>query len=569
MAGGADRAQEAELTNALSDHDLERVVDDERGDEDDDERKGQQDVVEDRDDLVEALGVLLLKDFGGDDLHPRTDGSLDIGLHRRNVGTSLDDHVDLVVAVLLAEEALRLLELERSHGLAEARVFVGRTEAENADQLEAFLLLRTVDRIRLADTQTIVARRGHVGGKRAGGRGLLAFDDEELQRREAEADRRWPLGANRLALAVDDDDVVERDHARNRAGHTIHAGDNSVDRLRNGRAVELLADLQRRTHGEFGTGRDVLGQAVEAGAKRIGQHEHADDHRHADHHRNGGEREPDLLIEQVLDREAEHRSVAQALHHVEHAVRRRLAQLVDDLAVDEEDDPVGVRRSDGIVGDHHDGLTELVDCAAHERQNLVAGRGVEVAGGFVGEDDFRPRRQGPAHGDTLLLATRELVGTMGGAVGQPDRFDHLIDPTLIGGLAGEVHRQRDVLDRRQGRDEVEGLENEAHIVASQQRQILLRKGRQRRLTDEDLTIGQVVEPRHAVHEGRLARARRAHDRGELTSVEGHVDPVEGADFGVAGSVDLGGADSARGKGGGRGVGHLRTPWGMHSRYGQR
>ena len=73
-------------------------------------------------------------------------------------------------------------------------MFVGRTEAENADQLEAFLLLRTVDRIRLADTQTIVARRGHVGGKRAGGRGLLAFDDEELQRREAEADRRWPWG---------------------------------------------------------------------------------------------------------------------------------------------------------------------------------------------------------------------------------------------------------------------------------------------------------------------------------------------------------------------------------------
>ena len=99
------------------------------------------------------------------------------------------------------------------------------------------------------------------------------------------------------------------------------------------------------------------------------------------------------------------------------------------------------------MGDHHDGLTELVDRAAHERQNLVTSRGVEVAGGFVGEDDLRPCRQGPAHGDTLLLATRELVGTMGGAVGQPDRFDHLIDPTLIGGLAGEVHRQRDVLDR--------------------------------------------------------------------------------------------------------------------------
>src|SRR5437879_6417614 len=48
---------------------------------------------------------------------------------------------------------------------------------------------------------------------------------------------------------------------------------------------------------------------------------------------------------------------AQALHLVEHGIRIRCEQLVDDRAVGEEHDPVGVARGDGVVGDHDDGLT--------------------------------------------------------------------------------------------------------------------------------------------------------------------------------------------------------------------
>ena len=125
MTGCADRTQQTELANPLGNHDLERVVDDERRDEDDDERKGQQDVVEDRDDLVEAFGVLFLKHLGRDHLDSGADCGLNVGLHRRDVGVGVDDHIDLVVAVLLAKEALRLLKLEGSHGLTETRVFVG------------------------------------------------------------------------------------------------------------------------------------------------------------------------------------------------------------------------------------------------------------------------------------------------------------------------------------------------------------------------------------------------------------------------------------------------------------
>ena len=50
---------------------------------------------------------------------------------------------------------------------------------------------------------------------------------------------------------------------------------------------------------------------------------------------------------------------------------------------------VGVGGGDRVVGDHHDGLAQLVDGAAQEAEDLGAGAGVEVAGGLVGEDDRR------------------------------------------------------------------------------------------------------------------------------------------------------------------------------------
>src|SRR6478672_9678483 len=78
---------------------------------------------------------------------------------------------------------------------------------------------------------------------------------------------------------------------------------------------------------------------------------------------------------------------AQALHLVEHGIGVGDEQLVDDRAVGEEHHPVGVPRGDGVVRDHDDRLTQVVDGLAHEGEDLRAGARVEVAGGFVGEDD--------------------------------------------------------------------------------------------------------------------------------------------------------------------------------------
>ena len=71
-------------------------------------------------------------------------------------------------------------------------------------------------------------------------------------------------------------------------------------------------------------------------------------------------------------------------------------------------DAVGDRRGVRVVRDHHDRLAELVDRLAQQRQHLLAGARVEVAGRLVGEQDGRARDERAGDGDALLLAAGEL-----------------------------------------------------------------------------------------------------------------------------------------------------------------
>src|SRR5215831_9336447 len=95
-------------------------------------------------------------------------------------------------------------------------------------------------------------------------------------------------------------------------------------------------------------------------------------------------------------------------HPVHHGLRGGLVEPAGDPPVGEEDDLVGVAGGHRVVGDHDDGLAELTHAAAQQVQDLGTGAGVEVAGGLVGEDDFRPAGQGPRNGDPLLLPAGQL-----------------------------------------------------------------------------------------------------------------------------------------------------------------
>src|SRR5688572_24644962 len=141
---------------------------------------------------------------------------------------------------------------------------------------------------------------------------------------------------------------------------------------------------------------------------------------------------------------------------------RLLAQVALDPSVAQADDAVGVGGDVLLVGDDDHGLSLAVD-GLEGGEDLVAGLGVEVPGGLVGEDDRRPVDQGAGDGDTLALAARQLVGAVLHAVGQADDGEGLGGAILAFARAepGIDERQLDVVERVGARQQVEGLEDEA------------------------------------------------------------------------------------------------------------
>src|SRR5690349_20937936 len=67
------------------------------------------------------------------------------------------------------------------------------------------------------------------------------------------------------------------------------------------------------------------------------------------------------LCASMLRRVVVNISASQVLHVVEDVLGGGAVHLVDDAAVGEEQDPVRVARGRGVVGDHDDGLVEVVD----------------------------------------------------------------------------------------------------------------------------------------------------------------------------------------------------------------
>ena len=129
---------------------------------------------------------------------------------------------------------------------------------------------------------------------------------------------------------------------------------------------------------------------------------------------------------------------------------------------------------------------------------------------------------------------------------------------------GDRERQRDVLLRRQRRQQVERLEHEPDVLAAQARERAVGHRGDLLAADPDRPGRRPVEPGEQVHERGLAGAGRAHDGRELAGGDVERDAAQGVDGGVAVAVAAG--DGGRRDGGGRGgceqSGHGFLGWGF-------
>jgi hypothetical protein len=99
------------------------------------------------------------------------------------------------------------------------------------------------------------------------------------------------------------------------------------------------------------------------------------------------------------------------------------------------------------------------------------GRLVEIAGRLVGDNDGGIGCERAGERDALLFAAGQFRRIMMQSLCEADGGKLLLGACKSIALAGEFERHRDVLQRRHGRDQMEGLENDADIFAAKARQL--------------------------------------------------------------------------------------------------
>ena len=215
-----------------------------------------------------------------------------------------------------------------------------------------------------------------------------------------------------------------------------------------------------------------------------------------------------------------------------------------DLAVAHVEDAVGDLGGLGVVGDHEDGLVELAAGLAEHLEDGVGVLGVEVAGGFVGEDDGGTVDEGAGDGDALLLAAGELVGAMVEAALDAEHFGEVVEERFVqfpfGGCAkgGDVVGDFDVAHGRERGQQIEALEDKADLGAAHFGALGVGEFGEVGAIDEDRAGGGVGETAQDVEEGGLSRTGGADDGDELAGGDGEVDVAEGGNLKFAGAIGL-------------------------------
>ena len=120
------------------------------------------------------------------------------------------------------------------------------------------------------------------------------------------------------------------------------------------------------------------------------------------------------------------------------------------------------------MGNEDDGSFFVAGELSEELNDDGAGGGVQIARGFVGEDDGGAMDEGASHGGALELAARKLVGTVVSAVGELNGAEEFASASTggRGDAASEEERKEYIFFDRESGEEVKELENKADFEAA-------------------------------------------------------------------------------------------------------
>src|SRR6516162_466075 len=169
-------------------------------------------------------------------------------------------------------------------------------------------------------------------------------------------------------------------------------------------------------------------------------------------------------------------------------------------------------RDIGFVRNENDCVSALIQIF-EERHDFIAGFRIEIASGFIRQDDGWIVYQSPRDGDTLALTARKLVRL----VVQTITESYL--PQHVRGLLAACFRINASINERElyipqavsARKKIERLKNKTDLAIANARQLIIRHARNVASIKFIASGTRRIEAAKHVHQRRFAAATGAHD----------------------------------------------------------
>ena len=131
------------------------------------------------------------------------------------------------------------------------------------------------------------------------------------------------------------------------------------------------------------------------------------------------------------------------------------------------DDAIEIGDRFGIVGDHHNRLSELFVQLAQHFQHYIGIFRVEVAGRLVGEENLWLVDDGAGNGDSLLFAAGHFGWLVIQAAFEAQQFCHDVKTMRVEAVAVNILCDGDVAFRGHSGQQIEALKDETDFAAAE------------------------------------------------------------------------------------------------------
>src|SRR5688500_11472924 len=168
----------------------------------------------------------------------------------------------------------------------------------------------------------------------------------------------------------------------------------------------------------------------------------------------------------------------------------------------------------------------------HELEDFLGGSLVEIAGGFVGDQNRRIGNDGARDRDPLFLPAGKLAWIVVHSLRQTDHAQRRfgMSPTLFLRQRRQDERQFDVLQGRKHGNEIVKLKEKTNGARAPWRQPGLVQFGDIDAGDEDAARGGLIYPRYKIDKRSLVGAGLAHERDEVAVVVLQSDIAQDGNF---------------------------------------